>query len=1098
MFSRLGASLLLLPLAWVMFPQDQQPKPTTTKPDYSQEAFLIEHFTQKEKYENDGTSSKEVTGCVRVQSDAGVHEYGLLNFIYASGTGTFEVAYVRVRKPDGSVVETPPESIQDMPAQVTREAPFYSDIREKHVAVKGLSVGDIVEYQTHEHTTKPLAPGQFWTNYTFTHNGIVLDEQLEISVPRNRTVKVKSATIQPVIGEAGEYRVYTWHSSNLQHDNESNKKRDDTEKLWQLARGRLPAPDVQMSSFTSWDEVGRWYGGLQDEQVKPTAEVTAKAAELTRNAADDDAKMRALYSYVSTQFRYIGIAFGIGRYQPHSAGAVLENQYGDCKDKHTLLASLLSATGIPAYPALISTSHDVDADVPSPGQFDHVITVVPKADGLIWLDSTSEVGPYQYLLPPLRDKQALAIWKDKPAALVTTPASPPFPQVQRFTMKAKLSDAGVLEGNADYSFRGDLEYYLRAGFRAVPFPQWKDLAQRISLGLGFGGDVSDVTASSTEKTDEAFHFSYRYTRKDFGDWAHHQTLAPEPLITLPAPSDEESLPLGPSWLGSPTEILFRCEVELPAGNSPNLPGDIHLKQDFAEFDATYEFKDGKMITERHLKTLLREVPAAEREQYKKFVKTIQDDYGAFIPLSSGASFSATADVPNSVVTAMGSMAASLRNLPNSLNTEATRLESAAHDAGEKNDTQTAVSSLYRAVAADPKFARAWVTLGILLFAQKQQDAAIEAFHKAMDAAPGEAAIPKALGYGLMADKRWADAVPVWQDFIKAHPADGDGPANLGICLIQLERYSEAAVAFEAALKIRNDRPNLQMSLASAYLHAGDRDKAAAAFHTLAEMDKDGAHFNDIAYIMANEGLDLPAALDYSRKAVLKAEQDSEKVTLADLKVEDLAQTARLAANWDTLGWIYEQKSEFSAAEPYLKAAWKLSQDGVVAAHLCQLYSKMNQTANAIRMCRIAVYRLPMAQVLPLTEFKTQVDEAQKTLNRLTGEKSKPGDTAIASDLVVHERRFELPRFTQGTESAEFFVLLASDGKSKALKAADVKFISGSQKLKLEGKRLMNIDFNVPAPDDTPSHAVRRGFLGCYQYSGCSFIILDPASVHSVN
>jgi len=84
------------------------------------------------------------------------------------------------------------------------------------------------------------------------------------------------------------------------------------------------------------------------------------------------------------------------------------------------------------------------------------------------------------------------------------------------------------------------------------------------------------------------------------------------------------------------------------------------------------------------------------------------------------------------------------------------------------------------------------------------------------------------------------------------------------------------------------------------------------------------------------------------------------------------------------------------------------------------------------------------------------------------------------------------------ESAEFFVLLASDGKSKTFKVEDAKFISGSDKMKLQGKHLKSIDFNVPAPDNVPTRFVRRGILGCYQYSGCSFALLDPAAVHSLN
>jgi len=527
MSSRVFVSFLAgLAVVSPAFTQVAESKPATAKADHAQEAFVIEQFSRNEKFENDGTSVREDTGRIRIQAEAGVQQYGVLSFSYSSGTGTFEIAYVRVRKRDGSVVETPPDSTQDMTAQITRVAPFYSDLHEKHVAVKGLSVGDILEYQIKERTTKPLAAGQFWTSYSFTDTQIVLDEQLEVSVPRDRAVKIRSTKCQPVISDAGAYRVYSWRTKNLEHKDESNAKREATALLWQPARGHLPQPDVMMSSFTSWEDVGRWYGDLQAERVKPSPDVMAKAAELTKGAPNDDAKLRALYNYVSAQFHYIGIAFGIGRYQPHSAEVVLENQYGDCKDKHTLLASLLTAVGIPAYPALISTSREVEESVPSPGQFDHVITVVPRENGLVWLDTTAEVGPYQYLIGPLRDKHALVIWKDKPAALLSTPEDPPYPNTQTFNMDAKLSDAGVLEGKAEFSARGDIEYLLRAGFRAVPVTQWKELSQRISLSFGFGGDVSEVTASSPEKTDEPFHFSYKYTRKDFGDWPNRRIVSP--------------------------------------------------------------------------------------------------------------------------------------------------------------------------------------------------------------------------------------------------------------------------------------------------------------------------------------------------------------------------------------------------------------------------------------------------------------------------------------------------------------------------------------------------------------------------------------------
>ncbi|HXW89531.1 MAG TPA: DUF3857 domain-containing protein [Terriglobales bacterium] len=1063
-------------------------KAEEAKNAYPQEALVIEQFSRKQRFENDGSASQEDTARVRIQSDAGLQRYGLLTFSYPSATGTFEIGYVRVRKPDGTVVETPPESVQDMAAQITREAPFYSDLHEKHVAVKGLSVGDVLEFRVEERTTKPLVPGQFWTDYHFTNDVVVLEEQLEISVPRERTVKVKSATVQPVVHDQDGYRVYTWHHSNLEHNKDTNDRREATRRALQQMRGRLPQPDVLVSSFASWEEVGRWYGGLQEERVKLTPEIAAKAAELTKGAGSDDKKIQALYSYVSTQFHYIGVAFGIGRYQSHSATEVLANQYGDCKDKHTLLASLLTASGIPAYPALISSSREVDADVPSPGQFDHVITVVPQAANLLWLDSTPEVGPYRYLLPPLRDKQALLILKDKPV-LVKTPADLPYETTQTFHMDAKLNDAGTLEGRADFSVRGDLEYLLRAGFRAVPLPQWNDLMQRLSLSLGFGGEVSEATASSPEKTDEPFRLAWKYNRKEFGDWANRRILAPSPLIAFPAEGDQETLPPGPIWLGSLSEIQFDTQMALPVGYQPTLPAAVHLKKDFAQYDATYEFKDGQLIGQRHAKTLLQEVPASEREEYIRFVKAVQDDYGAYIPLSeAGSEVAAVVQNPSE------STINAVRNLPDSSNTEAVRLENEARTAMLNHDLQTAVSSLYRAVAADPKFTRAWVMLGTLLLTQKQVDAGVDAFHKAIAADPTQPAIAKFLGLSLMRAQQFDQAVPVWQDYGKAHPDDVDAVANLAQCLIRLKRYSDAAAVYETAAQAHADRAEIQAGLASVYLLADARAKAGAVYEKLAAMHPSNETLNDAAYEMANADLKLPLALDYAKKAVRGAEEESQKITLADLTMEDVRNIFKVSAYWDTLGWANERMSNLDVAEQYLRASWRLTQDGLVAGHLCHLYDREHKVGLAIEMCRAAIDRIPMRGGSSQSEGKAQISEARRYLDRFP----KAGSTVEASNLVVRQRTFKLGRFLPGTESAEFFLLLGSDGARKTFRVEDVKFVSGSDKMKHEGRQLKSIDFGVPAPSDVPVRFVWRGILGCYQYSGCSFVVLDPMSVHSLN
>ena len=185
-------------------------------------------------------------------------------------------------------------------------------------------------------------------------------------------------------------------------------------------------PTVQLTTFQSWEKLGAWYASLERDRRQPNDAIKAKAEELVQGKTDDMAKVKALYEYVSRNIRYVSLSFGLGRYQPHEASEVLSNSYGDCKDKNTLLAALLAAEGFQSTSVLIGSQHELDPEIPSPSQFDHVITRVPVNGKEIWLDSTNGVAPFRMLAASLRDKEGLAIPPDGKASLVWTPADLPF------------------------------------------------------------------------------------------------------------------------------------------------------------------------------------------------------------------------------------------------------------------------------------------------------------------------------------------------------------------------------------------------------------------------------------------------------------------------------------------------------------------------------------------------------------------------------------------------------------------------------------------------------------------------------------------------
>jgi tetratricopeptide (TPR) repeat protein/transglutaminase-like putative cysteine protease len=1040
---------------------------------------VVEELSTKITFDNEGNLTREQTSRVRVQTDAGVQQWGLLNFPFQSATQSVEIDSVRVRKPDGSTVTTPPDSMQDMDSEITRGAPFYSDLREKHVAVKGLGKGDILEYEAHWHATKPLVPGQFWFQYSFRHEGIVLGERLEIKVPVARAVKFKGPQATQTVTTDGDFRIYSWTYAKL----ENTKEPESDRKKVDAALGRLPAPDVQISSFQSWEEVGRWYWSLQKDRIEPTAAIRAKAAELTKGMTDDAAKVRALYSFVSTQYRYIGIAFGIGRYQPHAAEDVLTNNYGDCKDKHTLLASLLQASGIPLYPALISAGRILDPDVPSPAQFDHIIGFLPQGKDAVWLDTTPEVGPFGYLVPPLRDKQALVMAGEKSTRLVTTPVDPPYASTQTFKIDSKLSDSGIFEANVEDTARGDSEVALRSAFRRVPQSQWKELVQQISYGLGYAGTVNDVSASSPEGITEPFHFSYSYNRKDYPDWSNHQISVPGLPFYMPQVKDDATDPV---WLGPPLETISDSKVELPKGYKPQLPSNVDLKYDFAEYHASYSQDQSVLFAKRRLMVKLHTVPVTELDDYRRFVKSLQNDINQYVQTSS----SSAPRVSNGTNPGTWpSFLSGIQSLPESNSADANRLEADARSATRRDDRTGALSAFERVVKTDKQFTRAWLELATVYMASAQGDPALDALRKAIDSDPKQVLCRKMYAFVLAFMRRSEAALDAWRDAVRIAPEDPEANSGLGTVLMQQKRYSEAVPYLETAAQ-KDSSSAAQSRLGSAYLRAGQIEKGTGTLEKLLEADSTPVMLNHVAYELAEANASLSKALEYAQQAVDKQEKESHDLKLSNLLPEDLACTRMIGMFWDTLGWVHFRLGHFDQAESYLQAAWLLSQDAVIGDHLGQVYEQQKKTEKAIHMYRL-VLATPQAHAPGGTS-----DETRGRLNSLTGAKAPTAMELLRGDANGNElsklRSVKLKRFVPGSATAEFFLLF-----SPASKVQDVEFISGSEKLRSASQSLSEARFQVAFPEGSSARLVRRAILMCSSVVGCGAVLLTPDSVNSV-
>jgi tetratricopeptide (TPR) repeat protein len=1050
-----GTSFLGLGLALVLSAIFAANLPAQTsaghKHDYSKEPAVFESLNTTVRFENDGTVTREVAARVRIQSDAGVKDYGLLEFAYDSANQKLKILYVRVIKPDGKVVITPSSDFQDVTSAISRAAPMYSDYREKHVAVKGLDTGDELEYATQVKVVKPLVPGQFWFAFDFLDSQIVLNEELDVSTPKDRKIIVKSPGLKSETSEQDNRIVYIWKTENLE------------DKTPQSVRpGYQPPPAVEITSFQNWNEVGRWWGRLEQKEMKPTPAIRAKALELTKGATTDQEKVHAIYKYVAEQFRYISISFGIGRYRPHAATDILTNQYGDCKDKHTLLASLLAAVGLKAYPALIIATNKLDPDVPSPEQFDHVISYVPLGAKGLWLDTTAEVAPEGFLVPGLRHKKALLIPDGKPAYLVETPSTPPFQSFQRFESDGKLSSDGTFTGKIQRTARGYTGLVLQLLFRNASQDQWQKLVQGISSLIGFGGTVSNVTTSSTDDIDHPFSYSYNYTRKNYGDWADDKTVAALPPFGLPDAKESKGKVPAPIYFNGPSNFLYTSKIDLPKGYAPQLPKPIDLKFDFADYHSSCTFKNGVLTISRTLSIKTDELPAASRKEYAKLEKTVSNDERQFITLDHGQPTAQAA-----------------------INPEALKMYNQAMQTARLGDRRDAEDLIQRALRLDPKFERAWVVEGEFHEFRGETDEGIADLRKAIALNPKDPLPYRGLAFILVNQGKRKEAIQTLQNLLKLDPKDGPAQVMLGKLFLDSGEYVKALPQFEKALPAEQGNPLLEVDVALAYTGMGDGAKAAEAFKKATADDPTRRIWNKAAKSLAKFDQQLPEAQHYAEMAVKDDEAKAAKIEIANAGSDDLTLMGNMASDWDALGWVYFKEKNLVEARKYLAAAWNLSQAESVGDHLGQIYEKLGNKQEAIKMYEMACGSTPIGGK----------SDARTRLSRLLGVPGNKLDLRLfqAGQENIKGLKVKLGRISSAEGSAEVLILFSPGSKIVGL-----KFTSGDAPLKTLGNAIRSARYHIMFPDSSTTQILRHGVLVCVGRSfGCDLTLTTERPAHEI-
>lgn len=1052
MFPPVVAALLLL--AGQSAPS-QAKQVVPGQPSYATEADVIQQSDTVFRYNADGTGTEEIHVRAKVQNDAGVRAFAVLSAPYASRTQTAQVESITVTHADGTTTVTPPSDAMTLPAQVTQEAPLYSDLQVLQIPVRGLRPGDVIDYRMKVTQTSAEAPNQFWNSFIFLKSQVVLSQTVTLDVPEGKYVQAWSPDFKPVVTKSGGRAVYRWTNSQLKPTSSDSDKKEKP-----ASEGERP--DLAWTSFRTWQELGDWYHSLAAPQSVPNDAVRAQADALTQGAKTPEDQVKAIYTFVSTHIRYIGIDFGIGRYEPHPAAEVLANQYGDCKDKDTLLEALLHAKGFITAPALIGVGFDAVPDLPSPGQFNHVITTVQLPSGRIWLDATPEVAPYRLLVSAIRDKQALVIPASGAAALEKTPALPPYPFVDHFVATGTLKADGEFNAHVEIQDRSDAEILLRSIARVMAPAQWDRATQYLSALMGFSGTTSNSSFGHADDFSAPMQVSWDYSKSPYGDWDTFRILPPFPVVSLPGSPDKK--PTDDFDLGAPRTETAIARISLPAGFSANLPNAVHVKTAFATIDQTYALENGVLTISRTVEVLQPKLAASSWQDYKKFLSDSSLDDYSWIQLTStnasGAGPHPPAAGPDNPVAA-------------ELIREVGELQKARDWAAVKK-------KLDEAKAIEPAQPYLWSNYGYAAMSQGHFDEAEKDFAKELGLHPDETYVVL-LDAGMLRFRHKNDeARAVLQASFDRDSSDER--VAMALAALQAENSVPDAVAtLQKASAAQPNNQDLATALAAYLIENHQNADAATLMKKVLDQAQDALQLNDASYELAETGIDLPLAEQKARQALKLLDQDSQ-ADISSANAQSFQQASLLVATWDTLGYILLHENKLDEAREYLEAAWRNSPDLSVGLHYGDLLEKTGQKQEALRIDQLSSGGIVAPGANPDQQMLRDAIQRLKQ----EGFKTSIGDPSI--DLQ-NARTFHItPKSPYSSfTSATFRLQLQAGGVRGVMR------VSGDASLDAETDAVRKVALPALVPAHSAAYLLRDAVVTCSPGQKECELVLIPLS-----
>jgi Domain of Unknown Function with PDB structure (DUF3857)/Transglutaminase-like superfamily len=519
---------------------------------------------------------------------------------------------------------------------------LISDAKYKVLRIPAADPGAIVGYE-YEIEEQPLFLEDIWS---FQESDPVLESHYSLQLPPGWEYKVSwlnHLEMKPV--ETGN-NSWRWTVNNVAGIRKEPLMPPFGGVAGQMVVSFFTSGQPPANTIADWDAMGKWYFNLVGERVEASPEIKQEVAALTASKATTLEKMQAIAYFVQHDIRYVAIELGIGGYQPHAAPEVFSHRYGDCKDKATLVRSMLHEIGVESYHVVINDERgSVTNEMPAHNGFNHVITAIKLPDALadpsliatmqhrklgriLFFDPTNDLIPFGQIPGYLQANYGLLVTQDG-GELIELPQQPPAMNSIRRTAKLTLDTKGALQGDVQEERLGQRAALERRRLRTVnkDTDRIKPIEDVLAGSLG-SFHITRAFLLNVQQTDQPFGFKYSFESPDYAKNAGDLLLVRPRVLGNDALGFLETKDLRkfPIEFEEPAQDTDSFEITIPPGYVvDDVPPPVDADYGFASYHSKTVVNGNVVDYTRTFEVKELSVPVNKAEDLKKFYRIIASD-----------------------------------------------------------------------------------------------------------------------------------------------------------------------------------------------------------------------------------------------------------------------------------------------------------------------------------------------------------------------------------------------------------------------------------------------------------------------------------------